>query len=231
MNIYEIASKHKVSIVKLEKYIKETNFPCKESIFGIDIDENLFLSNLEDFNDFSLYQSFLSGSSPERSDLLLRMTENGKKKYLKDEELAVLNAEVQLAKEAKENELQKRKDLANMLISSGFSFDGYRIVKYSGYISGDDCITIPRDSFFSSNKVEDNLCEALVKIRRQALKELKEAAYDLGCNAVIGVDFDYITMDPQHTSALRGDITVYEPYVICVTANGNAVVIEKDDTR
>lgn len=31
----------------------------------------------------------------------------------------------------------------------------------------------------------------------QTLKELKEAAYDLGCNAVIGVDFDYITLEPE----------------------------------
>ena len=57
-------------------------------------------------------------------------------------------------------------------------------------------------------------------------KELKEAAYDLGCNAVIGVDFDYITLEPESATLGR---TIYEPYVICVTANGNAVVIEKED--
>jgi uncharacterized protein YbjQ (UPF0145 family) len=72
------------------------------------------------------------------------------------------------------------------------------------------------------------LCPALVKIRRQAIKELKEAAYNLGCNAVIGVDFDYLTMDPQHSGFDRS-VTVYEPYVICVTAIGNAVVVEKDE--
>lgn len=132
-------------------------------------------------------------------------------------------------KEEEEEDKQKKKALAQMLITSGFTFDGYKITKYSGYISGDDCVTLPRDTFWGNNKVEDNLCGALVKIRRQALKELKEAAYDLGCNAVIGVDFDYLTMDPQHASALNGTVTVYEPYVICVTANGNAVVIEKDE--
>lgn len=128
-----------------------------------------------------------------------------------------------------EEDRKKKRALAEMLITSGFTFDGYKITKYSGYISGDDCVTLPRDTFWGNNKVEDNLCGALVKIRRQALKELKEAAYDLGCNAVIGVDFDYLTMDPQHASALNGAVTVYEPYVICVTANGNAVVIEKED--
>ena len=128
-----------------------------------------------------------------------------------------------------EEDRKKKRALAEMVVTSGFTFDGYKITKYSGYISGDDCVTLPRDTFWGNNKVEDNLCGALVKIRRQALKELKEAAYDLGCNAVIGVDFDYLTMDPQHASALNGTVTVYEPYVICVTANGNAVVIEKED--
>ena len=124
---------------------------------------------------------------------------------------------------------EKERALASMLITSGFNFDGYKITRYSGYISGDDCITMPRDNFWGSNKVDENLCGALVKIRRQAIRELKEAAYDLGCNAVIGVDFDYLTMDPQHAAALNAAVTVYEPYVICVTANGNAVVIEKID--
>ena len=88
---------------------------------------------------------------------------------------------------------------------------------------------MPREGYFGSNKVADNLCGSLVKIRRQALKELKEAAHDLGCNAVIGVDFDYIVMDPQHGVPLSTQGTVYDPYVICVTANGNAVVIEKTE--
>ena len=67
--------------------------------------------------------------------------------------------------------------------------------------------------------------ESLVKIRRNALAELKEAAYALGCNAVIGVDFDYLTLSPE-TANFGGGIT-YMPYIFGVTANGNAVVIEK----
>lgn len=119
--------------------------------------------------------------------------------------------------------------MAQMLITSGFSFDGYRITKYSGYISGDDVIEIPRGRegiFATATNVGDALSASLVKIRRQALKELKEAAYDLGCNAVIGVDFDYITLEPETVNAGGG--TLYLPYVFCVTANGNAVIIEKE---
>ena len=142
---------------------------------------------------------------------------------------------VQLYKHEKMNEKKvqiedekKKQEMAKMLISSGFSFEGYRITKYSGYISGDDAVQIPRGTanWFSGTNHGENLTKALVQIRRQALKELKEAAHDLGCNAVIGVDFDYITLEPETANYTGG--TTYEPYVICVTANGNAVVIEKD---
>lgn len=117
---------------------------------------------------------------------------------------------------------QKDEAIENMLVSSGFSFEGYRILRYSGYISGDAAAEIPRRS--DSNV--QSLTEALAKIRTEALRNLKEAAYDLDCNAVIGVDFDYITLEPETQSIVAGR-THYEPYIICVTANGNAVVTEK----
>lgn len=122
---------------------------------------------------------------------------------------------------------EKKRAMAQMLITSGFNFDGYRIVKYSGYISGDDAMTVSRGSSFTDGGVRDKLMDSLVRIRRNALRELKEAAYDLGCNAVIGVDFDYITLDPQTANITGG--TTYQPYVFCVTANGNAVIIEKTE--
>ena len=139
-------------------------------------------------------------------------------------------AEREEKKQAEERyEAEKKAAMAQMLITSGFSFDGYRITKYSGYISGDDVIEIPRGRqgiFETATNVGDALSASLVKIRRQALKELKEAAYDLGCNAVIGVDFDYITLEPETVNSGGG--TLYLPYVFCVTANGNAVIIEKE---
>jgi len=132
------------------------------------------------------------------------------------------------ARKAQEKAIKKAA-LASMLITSGFNFDGYTITKYSGYISGDDAISVSRGMaiFGSSTDVKDKLMESLVVIRRRALAELKEAAYALGCNAVIGVDFDYLTLDPQ-TAGLNGR-TIYQPYVFGVTANGNAVVIVKDE--
>ncbi len=131
---------------------------------------------------------------------------------------------------SKENAVaEKEAALPNILITSGFNFDGYTITKYSGYISGDDAISVDRGLtiFGVGVDVKDKLLGSLVQIRRNALAELKEAAYALGCNAVIGVDFDYLTLDPQ-TANLTGG-TTYMPYIFAVTANGNAVVIEKND--
>lgn len=129
----------------------------------------------------------------------------------------------------------KQQALSSMLITSGFNFDGYSITRYSGYISGDDAVQIPREKTNSSfwggtsvsvTNVADSLMSSLVHIRRNALVELKESAYALGCNAVIGVDFDYLTFDPEIAGS--DGVTHYLPYVFGVTANGNAVVIEKD---
>jgi uncharacterized protein YbjQ (UPF0145 family) len=131
---------------------------------------------------------------------------------------------------------KKQAVLANMLITSGFSFDGYTITKYSGYISGDDAVQIERGTsgiFSSATDVGASLMASLSRIRRNALAELKEAAYALGCNAVIGVDFDYLTLDPETSNgawSAQNTRTVYLPYVFGVTANGNAVIIEKNST-
>lgn len=128
-----------------------------------------------------------------------------------------------------EQNAEKQKAMASILITSGFGFDGYTIKKYSGYISGDDAVQIDRGKigiFSQGTDVGKALMSSIVLIRRNALAELKEAAYDLGCNAVIGVDFDYLTLEPE-TVNTSGQ-TVYLPYVFGVTANGNAVVIEKD---
>lgn len=125
----------------------------------------------------------------------------------------------------------KKRALASMLITSGFNFDGYTITRYSGYISGDDAVSMdrPRQGWTGGvNKdVGEDLLAALVHIRRRALAELKEAAYALGCNAVIGVDFDYLTLDPETVNNTGG--TLYLPFLFAVTANGNAVVIERND--
>lgn len=151
--------------------------------------------------------------------------------YLKEKENEIEKERIKQEEKRIKQEVEEEKKLdamSKMLVTSGFSFDGYKIIKYSGYISGDDAIQISRgkDSLFDEvTDVSEGLMKALKEIRRNALNELKEAAYYLGCNAVIGVDFDYITLDPETANSSGG--TTYLPYVFGVTANGNAVIIEK----
>lgn len=185
--------------------------------------------NADDFEEFALKKSGLKVKSAyggariedARVEVLIKKYED----YNPD--LKAAKEEARLA-EAVEN-AKKQNAMSQMLITSGFNFDGYKIVKYSGYISGDDAISVDRGtSLFNgigATNVKSRLMDSLVVIRRNALRELKEAAYDLGCNAVIGVDFDYITLDPE-TANFNGG-TTYLPYIFGVTANGNAVIIEK----
>ena len=145
----------------------------------------------------------------------------------KKEEEAKRKREIREEEAKRKREIREKEVAAllpSVLISSGFSFEGYRITKYSGYISGDDTVQINRADVCDNNS--EVICDALVKIRAQALKELKEAALALDCNAVIGVDFDYMTLEPERPNLSGG--TTYYPYLICVTANGNAVKIEKE---
>ena len=183
-------------------YLDNNKLPYKDGLFsGLEVDEEYVLEFLKEKD----------ATEEERA----------RTEKLKQER------EAEEARERAAEEARKKKALASMLITSGFNFDGYTIKKYSGYISGDDAMTVSRGSSFTDGGVRDKLLASLTQIRRNALRELKEAAYDLGCNAVIGVDFDYITLDPQ-TANLSGG-TTYQPYVFCVTANGNAVIIEKDE--
>ena len=199
MKVKELAANYRINQVTLENYLKNSQYKSliKSGITGMTIDDN---ANFDEI--VNAFRDYLNQINLQEA-------------------------------QAKQAEIDKQTAIANMLITSGFNFDGYHVVKYSGYISGDDAISVPRgwaifsDSTAGATNVQEKLTNSLVVIRRNALKELKEAAYALGCNAVIGVDFDYITLDPQ-TSNITGG-TTYLPYVFAVTANGNAVVIEKDD--
>lgn len=195
MKTLEIAKKYGIDNGQFIKFMKANNLSYIETKFDIRVDDELVESYVYSFK-------------------------NGK---------VVLPQHIaeEIEREEKE-QAEKQKAMSQMLITSGFSFDGYKITKYSGYISGDDAISVDRGLAIlgeGTTNVKDELMNSLAKIRRNALRELKEAAYDLGCNAVIGVDFDYLTLDP-HTANLTGG-TTYQPYVFGVTANGNAVIIEK----
>lgn len=213
MKIKDIVIQYGIDSDELYKFLNNSNYTIS-GLFEHSVRDDEVSQILSEFRQYELFLE------EER----LRLKE--------DERLRLTEKRLQSENERdrkKQEELGKKTALKNMLITSGFSFDGYTIVKYSGYISGDDAISVDRGFVFfgGAGNVKDKLMESLVLIRRNALAELKEAAYALGCNAVIGVDYDYITLDPQ-TANVAGQ-TVYQPYVFGVTANGNAVIIEKNE--
>lgn len=127
---------------------------------------------------------------------------------------------------------EKQKAYSNILITPGYNFDGYHVAKYSDFISGDAVVSVARglakdDSIY--NHAQEKLTSSLPVIRRDALSKLKEAASTLGCNAIIGVDYDYITLEPETLQAMGGPVPL--PYVFAVTVSGTAVIIEKDDCK
>jgi uncharacterized protein YbjQ (UPF0145 family) len=211
MKLKDVAAKNGIKTDALEAYIRKSSIvPFKDGFSGISIDD----SNVE-----TLVNGFTQ-----------HLAEEAQKKAAADKAAAEKAAAEKKAAD------DKKRALANMLVTSGFNFDGYTIKKYSGYISGDDAVQIPRgqNSMWNNTATDVGaaLMESLVKIRRTAIAELKEAAYALGCNAVIGVDFDYITLDPEVDNGAwtaQNARTVYLPYVFGVTANGNAVIIEKNE--
>lgn len=206
MTTQEISKKYDINQNDFEQYVR---------LHGLIFNYGLFSGMSIDSNRVDEYvRQFLE--NPSNEELMLKHEQALEEQRRKiEEENRILEME----------RMKMRKATSQMLVTSGFTFDGYRITKYSGYISGDDAMSVDRGYAWQHVSVRDELMSSLSKIRRNALQELKEAAYNLGCNAVIGVDFDYITLDPHTANASGG--TTYQPYVFCVTANGNAVVIEK----
>ncbi|MBK6295336.1 MAG: heavy metal-binding domain-containing protein [Rhodoferax sp.] len=199
MKTKDIARNHGIGLDEFDIWLKKSSYTYKTGMLGgLDLDDSLNVDQI--VSNFKLH--------------LVQL----------DERIRQVKADIERAAQ------EKQQALASMLITSGFNFDGYTITKYSGYISGDDAVQSDRPTKgwlggMSSNVAEDLLAN-LAKIRRNALAELKESAYALGCNAVIGVDFDYLTLDPETVTPQGG--TLYLPFLFAVTANGNAVVIEKN---
>ncbi len=114
--------------------------------------------------------------------------------------------------------VQRKNFLDNYMLTTGFEFSGYTIKKYMGVISGQVVLgtgflsefTASFADFFGeeSNKFANKLETA----KNAALERLIEKSEGKGGNAVIGVDFDYIT---------------FHGNMIGVIANGTSVIVEE----
>ena len=87
-----------------------------------------------------------------------------------------------------------------MLITTTNIIEGKKIPRYYGIVSGETIIgaNVFRDFFASIRDIVGGRAGSYEEVLREAkdtaLKELEEQAYQLGANAVIGVDLDYETV-------------------------------------
>ncbi|HAN43906.1 MAG TPA: putative heavy metal-binding protein [Ruminococcaceae bacterium] len=104
-----------------------------------------------------------------------------------------------------------------MIITTTPSIEGKQIVEYKGVVFGEviSGVNFIKDfaagltNFFGgrSTSYEDELINA----RENAMREMEQRAYQLGANAIVGVDIDYEVLGADNG-------------MLMVTASGTAVV-------
>ena len=116
-------------------------------------------------------------------------------------------------------EYHKKELLKNHLLTTGYDFAGYKISDYKGVISGQVVlgtgfmseISAAVADFFGESS--ECFAEKLETAKNAAVEKLILKSDEKGGNAIIGMDFDYITFSNN---------------MIGVVANGTSVVIEKE---
>ena len=106
-----------------------------------------------------------------------------------------------------------------MIITTTPSVEGKRIGNYFGIVFGEVItgVNVIKDfaaglsNFFGGRSATYE--EALMNARHQALAEMEQRAYQLGANAVVGVDIDYEVLGSDNG-------------MLMVTASGTAVFVD-----
>ena len=103
-----------------------------------------------------------------------------------------------------------------MLTTTGYNFEGYKIIKYLGVISeavvmGTGFLSSLSASFADFTGGRSGIyADKLQKGKSEAMRKLERRAEQLGGNAIIGIDIDYTTF----TSDIMG-IIVNGTVVLC----------------
>ena len=106
-----------------------------------------------------------------------------------------------------------------MIVTTTPTIEGRRIVRYAGVVTGEAILgaNIFKDLFAGIRDIVGGRSaayeEELRRARSLALTEVRQAASELGANAVVGIDLDYETVGAQGS-------------MLMVSVSGTAVVIE-----
>lgn len=105
-----------------------------------------------------------------------------------------------------------------MIITTTSNIEGKKIVDYRGIVVGEAVMgaNIFKDLFASIRDIvggrSGSYEDELTKARQIAFQELSQEAYNMGANAVIGVDIDYETVGDKGS-------------MLMVSVNGTAVKV------
>lgn len=184
MKMKEICIKYEIAnVVDFERFIREKGFKYSETIFGGTVIDDDLVE--EYVNAFKI-----------------------KEFEIKEEEAKVLHEKVEYNN--KISTLQK---------TTGYNFEGYKITQYLDLVTG---ATVLGTGFLSELSAEINdllgtpsdlFSDKLHQAKEYAQSKMVTNAVNIGANAIIGIDFDYIT---------------FAKNMIGVTATGTAVIIEKE---
>ncbi len=129
--------------------------------------------------------------------------------------------EERLRNEAVFRQLQIKENIGSHILTTGYNFENYRITSYLGVISGSVVLGTGFLSEFGAGIGDllggqvDTFSDKIEQARDLALDKLKEKSAHMGGNAIIGIDFDYITFSNN---------------MIGVVANGTSVIVEGKDS-
>lgn len=139
----------------------------------------------------------------------------------------VRHLQQKMYEDALRKEQARMQAFSEMTIAFESSFDDAKVVKRGGRIFAEAVVTVPRSISFDSESGQNYLSEALERARSETLEKLQEKAFDLSCNAIISLDYDYLTLDWERSPAIDASVHIKEDYVICVSAKATAAVLEK----
>ena len=106
-----------------------------------------------------------------------------------------------------------------MIVTTTPSVEGRKIVEYKGIVFGEviSGVNMVKDMMAGLTNIfggRSNTYEnELISARQNALREMEERAFQLGANAVVGVDIDYEVLGADNG-------------MLMVTASGTAVRVE-----
>ena len=162
------------------------------------------------------------------AQFLPKMPEGDAKTYLTEllasaappEETASVKKPIETEDQRKIREWRERVQqiTASVMVTSGYNFEGYAIEHYFDFISSESVIglgTVHNVAADFSNLLgteSNTLKTKLTYVKMQAFFDLRNEAFKLGANAIIGADLDF---------------TMFGASTVCVIASGTAVRIRK----